>query len=337
MLHLAGSATDEFTAELSLLYARDCLEATADPARYEFRAAYVDPAGSWRFGADFEPETLHAAPRTDWPQALQHLHDLNVDVVVPQMFCLPGMTTYRAALDLAGLPYLGNRPPVMSLGADKAHARAVVAAAGVDVPEAEVLRRGQRPTLPPPVVVKPVDGDNSLGVSLVQAPEAYGAALAAAFEHSERVLVEAYVELGREVRCAVLEREGELAGLPLEEYAVDPVHRPVRRHADKIGRGDAGGLQLLAKSSEEAWTVDLSDPVTARVHEAAFRAHTALGCRDYSLFDFRIDPSGRPWFLEAGLYCSFARQSVVVMMAEAAGIALPDLFAQMIAQRVPSA
>ncbi len=116
VLHLAGSATDEFTAELSLLYARDCLEATADPARYEFRAAYVDPAGSWRFGADFEPETLHAAPRTDWPQALQHLHDLNADVVVPQMFCLPGMTTYRAALELAGLPYLGNRPPVMSLG-----------------------------------------------------------------------------------------------------------------------------------------------------------------------------------------------------------------------------
>ncbi len=74
----------------------------------------------------------------------------------------------------------------------------------------------------------------------MRAPEAYGAALEAAFEHSEKVLVEAYVELGREVRCAVLEREGELAGLPLEEYAVDPVHRPVRRHADKIGRGDAG-------------------------------------------------------------------------------------------------
>jgi hypothetical protein len=51
-----------------------------------------------------------------------------------------------------------------------------------------------------------------------------------------------------------------------------------------------------------------------------------LGCRDYSLFDFRIDPDGQPWFLEAGLYSSFARQSVITMMAAAAGIALPDLF-----------
>jgi len=53
----------------------------------------------------------------------------------------------------------------------------------------------------------------------------------------------------------------------------------------------------------------------------------ALRCRHYSLFDFRIDPSGQPWFLEAGLYCSFARKSVISVMAKAAGIPLDDLFA----------
>ena len=62
--------------------------------------------------------------------------------------------------------------------------------------------------------------------------------------------------------------------------------------------------------------------------------HVALGCRHYSLFDFRIDPAGRPWFLEAGLYCSFARQSVIPMMAAAAGISLPDLFQTALAQTV---
>jgi D-alanine-D-alanine ligase len=40
-------------------------------------------------------------------------------------------------------------------------------------------------------------------------------------------------------------------------------------------------------------------------------AHQALGFRQYSLFDFRIDPDGRPWFLEA-VYCSFAPDSVIV-------------------------
>jgi D-alanine-D-alanine ligase len=54
--------------------------------------------------------------------------------------------------------------------------------------------------------------------------------------------------------------------------------------------------------------------------------HRALTCRHYSLFDFRIDPAGEPWFLEAGLYCSFARKSVVSTMASAAGIPLAELF-----------
>lgn len=61
--------------------------------------------------------------------------------------------------------------------------------------------------------------------------------------------------------------------------------------------------------------------------DAALRCHAALGCRHYSLFDFRIDPTGRAWFLEAGLYCSFARQSVVAVMAAAAGISIQELIA----------
>jgi D-alanine-D-alanine ligase len=204
--------------------------------------------------------------------------------------------------------------------------KAVVAAAGVRVPAGEVLTRGGQPSLAPPVVVKPVDGDNSLGTTLVRDRAGYPAALDAAFAHSDRALVESYVELGREVRCGIVVRDGELCCLPLEEYRVDPVTKPIRDHADKISRAGDGELTLVAKDPTRAWTVDPADPVTQRVWAAARRCHTALGCRHYSLFDFRIDPAGRPWFLEAGLYCSFARQSVISTMAAAAGLPLPELF-----------
>lgn len=335
VLHLTGSATSDFLADLSLLYARDCWSAVADPTRYEMLAAFVAPDGSWRFPADLGAEALAAAEPVPLATAVAHLAATAPDVVVPQMFCVPGMTTYRALLEALALPYVGNRPAVMALGADKAHARAVVAAAGVAVPAGEVLRRGEAPTLAPPVVVKPVDSDNSVGVSLVRAVEEYDAALAGAFAHAERVLVETYVELGREVRCGVLERDGELVCLPLEEYAVDPVTKPIRDAADKIARDDAGGLDLMAKTADRAWMVDPSDPadeLTDRVWAAARLAHRALDCRHYSLFDFRVDPAGRPWFLEAGLYCSFARRSVVPMMAAAAGTPLPELFSTMVRQ-----
>jgi len=67
--------------------------------------------------------------------------------------------------------------------------------------------------------------------------------------------------------------------------------------------------------------------VVERVWELARACHRALGCRHYSLFDVRVDPDGRPWFLGAGLYCSFAVQGVVATMARAAGISLPELSA----------
>ena len=73
--------------------------------------------------------------------------------------------------------------------------------------------------------------------------------------------------------------------------------------------------------------VPTDDPVTERVWDAARRCHKALGCRQYSLFDFRIDSNGQPWFLEAGLYCSFAPASVIATMARAAGTGLAQLFA----------
>ena len=332
VLHLAGSAVSDFLADLSRVYATDCLLSTADPERYEFHVAYVTPDRQWRFPADLSRAAIAAATPMPLAEAVARLTSLDLDVAVPQMFCLPGMTVYRGLLDLLGIAYVGNTPDVMALGAHKARARAVVAAAGVAVPPGELLRRGDRPTLTPPVVVKPVDGDNSLGVALVTDADDFGPALAAAREHSAEVLVESFVELGREVRCGVVVHDGELVCLPLEEYAVDPVSHPIRGYADKLSRNDDGDLNLVAKDSSRAWIVDPADPITEAVWDAARACHRALGCRHYSLFDFRIDPDGRPWFLEAGLYSSFAQKSVISVMAKAAGLSLPDLFGTALAE-----
>ena len=326
VLHLVGSPVDDFYAKLSRLYAGGCLDAFADRTGYDAHIAYVSPDGSWRFPAALSARALTQVRACSITEALQHILSLDVDVVIPQMFCLPGMTAYRALFDVLGIPYLGNKPDVMAIGAAKAKARAVVAAAGVAVPAGEVLVPGQRRTLPLPVVVKPVDADNSVGVSLARDPAEYEAAVQLASAHSAAVLVESYVELGREVRCGIVVRDGELVCLPLEEYSVAPETKPIRTGADKIAQNGDGGLCLVAKDDSRAWIVRNDDLLTRRVWAAARRAHRALGCRHYSLFDFRIDPRGRPWFLEAGLYCSYAPNSVISTMAAAIGLSVTDLF-----------
>jgi D-alanine-D-alanine ligase len=326
VLHLVGSAVSEFYCDLSRLYAQDCLESIANPALYAFYIAYITPDRQWRFPPDLSRDAIASASPMSCAEAMQVLMTLKLDVMIPQMFCIPGMTYYRALFDLLNIPYLGNTPDVMALALHKAKAKVVVAAAGVSVPHGELLRAGKYPSIAPPTVIKPVNADNSLGVALVKNCADYDAALKTAFAYADEVLVETFVELGREVRCGIVVRDSQLVCLPLEEYYMDREHKPIRNYDDKIDQNQNGDLNLVAKDSTKAWIVDPDDPITARVWDAAKKCHIALGCRHYSLFDFRIDPSGQPWFLEAGLYCSFAQKSVIPMMAKASGIPLEKLF-----------
>lgn len=330
VLHLVGSAVDNFYCDLSRLYAQGCLDNTANPERYEFHIAYITPDRKWRFPTDLSNDSIALATPLSISEAIQAIVNLKVDIMVPQMFCVPGMTQYRALFDLLRIPYVGNTAELMALVADKAKTKAVVAAAGVVVPLGEVLRKGDRPSIEFPVVIKPMNGDNSIGVSLVHTVEDFDAAFQRALSHTDEVLVETFIPLGREVRCGIVVNEGELVCLPLEEYALDANTRPIRSYADKLKQNEAGNLDFAAKESTHSWIVDPTDPITEGVWEMARKAHLALGCRHYSLFDFRIDPQGNPWFLEAGLYCSFAESSVISAMVGASGTPLEIFFDRML-------
>ena len=330
ILHLVGSAFSDFYCDLSRLYAQDCLENTANSALYEFHIAYVSPDRQWRFPTSLDQSAIAAANPMSLADAVQVLTERKIDVMIPQMFCIPGMTQYRSLFDLLSIPYVGNPAELMALVADKARTKAVVAAAGVSVPLGEVVRAGDRTLIDFPIVLKPLNGDNSIGVTFVKEAADYDAALQKALTHSDEVLVEKFIELGREVRCGIIVKAGELVCLPLEEYALDPDTKPIRSYADKLKQNDDGSLGYAAKDSTKSWIVDTSDPVTERVWDMARKCHIALGCRHYSLFDFRIDPQGKPWFLEAGLYCSFAQKSVLSAMTKASGTSLDTFFENML-------
>jgi D-alanine-D-alanine ligase len=324
ILHLVGSAYNDFYCNLSRLYAQDCLTGIADQLLYDFEIAYITPDLLWRFPPSLSSEDIAITKPMSLFKAIEFLTARNIDLVLPQMFCIPGMTHYRSLLDLLKIPYIGNTPDIMAITAHKARAKAIVAAAGVKVPRGEILRSGDIPTIKPPAVVKPASSDNSLGVTLVKDATEYETALKIAFEYAEEVVVEEYIELGREVRCGIIVKDGELVGLPLEEYLVNS-HKPIRKYVDKLQQTDNGNLRFAAKDNIKSWIVNTHDPITQKVQEVAKKCHQALGCRHYSLFDFRIDPNGEPWFLEAGLYCSFAPKSVISSMAKAAGIPLNEL------------
>ena len=201
----------------------------------------------------------------------------------------------------------------MALGAHKARAQAVVAAAGRRACRAGEVLRSRRPARPSRrrSVVKPVDADNSLGRRRWSATPAglRRPRWPTAFAHSDEVLVET-LRRARPRGPLRHPRARRRAGLP----AAGGVRRrrrrkPIRDHADKIAPGrrrrpEPGGQGRRPGPGSSTRTT--RSP--SAVWEAARRCHVALGLPATTACSTSgSTPTAEPWFLEAGLYCSFAR------------------------------
>ena len=106
--------------------------------------------------------------------------------------------------------------------------------------------------------------------------------------------------------------------------------QPIRSPKDKLFQPNDDGVTISITSFSQLITelpaVSLPINVISSIQHYAVKAHHALGCRDYSIFDIRVSPDGTPYFIEASLYCSYASDSIIVMMGEAAGRKPYELF-----------
>ncbi len=108
---------------------------------------------------------------------------------------------------------------------DKDVAKRLMLAAGLEVARGRTLRASEprpdfdeiRDALGSPVFVKPARLGSSVGVGKADDAPSFAAALAEAFRHDDKVLVEAMVR-GREVECGVLQNPdgGLVASVPGE-------------------------------------------------------------------------------------------------------------------------
>ena len=99
----------------------------------------------------------------------------------------------------------------------------------------------------------------------------------------------------------------------------------MRTSTDKITVDDKGlpdAEKFFATNREEApafrrsvCPAPLDDALRAKLFDASKKAHKALRCRDFSIFDFRVDPAGEVFMLECQPVCSFARESAMIGMA----------------------
>jgi len=251
-----------------------------------------------------------------------------VDVVFPLLHGPYGEDgTVQGLLELAGLPYVGSGVLASALAMDKAMAKVVLAQAGLDqvghlvVHERDWRRdpaavaRAVAERLAYPVFVKPARLGSSIGIAKVRAADDLDAALADAFAHDPKALVEQGVA-ARELECGVL-------GLDRPQASTVGEIVPANEFYD-----------FEAKYLEESKLLipaPVGADVAERVRALALAAFTALGCEGFARVDFFYDETtGRVLLNEVNTIPGFTPKSMFPLLWQASGIPYAELIARLV-------
>jgi D-alanine-D-alanine ligase len=230
--------------------------------------------------------------------------------------------TLQTLLELTGLPFVGSGPVGCALAMDKDLTKRLLRDEEIPTPDwmmAPAMTDEVVARLGLPVIVKPVSGGSTLGLTLVRRPDEIHAAVNLAFEYDDQVMFEAFVS-GREVTVGIL---GDVA-LPVGE--IIPAHE-LFDYECKYQPGMA----------EEIFPADLPQALASHIQELALKVHRILRLREFSRVDFVLDGAGVPWCLEANSLPGLTSNSLLPKAARAAGIPFPDLchrIAMMAVERV---
>ena len=222
----------------------------------------------------------------------------------------------------AHIPYVGSGVKASADAMDKAVAKELFSAAGLTVAPGIVVQKADpypdANSLSYPVFVKPSSGGSSRGTHKVKAADALSAAINDALLYDSKVLIETAIK-GREIECAVLERDGTSYASVLGEIVVNPQFE---------------FYDFEAKYLDDATTVkipaDLPEADSQAIQIAAMQAFDALGCAGLARCDFFYTEDNQIIINEINTLPGFTGTSVYPKLWQATGVTYSDLITALI-------
>ena len=309
---LAGGRSSEH--DISLASARSVLE-SLDPERYDVVTVAIGRDGRWELGSGdgSVAETL-PVPAANAPATIG-----SVDVVLPILHGPFGEDgTVQGLLELAGVPYVGAGVAASALCMDKDLFKKVLRDSGIPVARHVALRPGD-PVENPfgyPCFVKPARLGSSVGISKVHDEAELEPAVALAFRHDEKVLIEELMD-GIEVEVGVLGNREPVASLPGQ---IVPLGHEWYDFASKY---DEGGMDLIVPP-------DVPPLVIEDVQRVAVEAFRVTECEGMARVDCFVVGDDRVVVNELNTIPGFTATSVYAKLFEASGIPYDELLRKLI-------
>ena len=222
--------------------------------------------------------------------------------------------TLQALLEWLNLPFAGSGSVACALAMDKHIGKVVMESEGVPVLSDFVVERQFlekyteeideqiREMLEYPVVVKPLKGGSTVGLSKVQSTAELATALKLVEEQHDDAIIESLFA-GREITVTVVDNEA---------YPVIEI-RPKAGFYDYSNKYTAGRTEYLCPAP-------IPEAVAAAVQEAAIMAFESLGCSGFARIDFLLGDDNKFVCLEVNTLPGMTKSSLVPKAARARGL-----------------
>src|SRR5690349_6219158 len=244
-----------------------------------------------------------------------------------------GIVTYDqhvvAFLELMRQPYTGCNPRALLLSRDKSLCKQLISYHRIATPQFAVFRRGARFHVPRklrfPLFVKSTVEDASLGIAQASVVEdAARLKERIAFVHEQvksDALVEEYIE-GRELYVGVIGND-RLTRLPVWEMVFGSMPDSLAAIATRKVKWDKRYQAKYGITTHAA--ADLPPAVLTTLDRLSRRIYRALGLSGYARMDFRVNPHGQVYVLEANANPNLEAAEDFAESARAAGTAYGEL------------
>lgn len=231
--------------------------------------------------------------------------------------------TVQGLLDLLNVPYQGSGVLGSALAMNKLLTKQIYELSGIPSPPYLVVRKTDQLTpesfvekLGLPLVIKPVAGGSSIGMSIVKSEEDIENAILLAFENDDTVLVESYIH-GIELTGGILGND-DLAALPIIEIIPNKEYE----YFDFEAKYTPG-------ATKEICPARIEDTISEKAMEYAKLAHKALCLSDYSRTDM-IFQNGDIFVLETNTIPGMTETSLLPLAAKEAGFSFSGLLDKLI-------
>lgn len=235
-----------------------------------------------------------------------------------------------ALLEILRIPYTGSGPRCLTYCYDKSLIRGIAREMEIPVPAGVLVKSEDmifNLSFKFPVIVKPVFGDSSFGITQRSVVNNLEELINAIYETRDRfgydkpILIEEFLT-GKDLTVGII-------GNPPEDYLVLPIveedYSELPLHLPKICGYEAKWLLDSPYQKIKSVPAELPEETRDFIVDCCIKLFHRLECRDYCRFDWRLDAEGNPKLLEVNPNPGWCWDGHLAKMAQWAGISYPEM------------